>query len=72
MNQTNQTYYFSNNIDFYKDHIRQLEQQNAELLEVLKGEVIELANLAMMTDPEKTELYMTGVYSVIAKAEGKE
>ena len=35
-NSNTQTYYNSNNIEFYKGHIRQLEQQNAELLKALR------------------------------------
>ena len=43
-----------------------------DLLATCKTEVIELANLAAMVDPELAQRLMTAVYAAIEKAEGKE
>lgn len=50
--------------------IRRLKAINTELLAVCEHEVVELANLAAMVDPEQTAEYMSTVYAAIARARG--
>ena len=40
-----------------------------KLLEALKNEVMQLANMAAMVDPVTTQEYMTSIYAAIATAE---
>jgi len=68
--------YSSNSIEFYKDHIRQLEQQNAELLEALKDAqgtlesiIDEMGNVMDFDDLIATN---SNAEQAIAKAEGVE
>ena len=42
-----------------------------QMLETLKDEAIQLANMAAMVDPVETEELMTSVYAAIAAAEKK-
>lgn len=52
------------------DKIILLEKQNAILLDALKGDVIQLANLASMVDEPLTKELMTTVYAAIAQVKG--
>ena len=43
-----------------------------KLLETCRHDVVELANLASMVDPEQTREYMSTVYAAIAMTRGKD
>ena len=43
-----------------------------DLLDLCNTSVIELANIAKMVDPKQTDEYMEHVYTVIARAKGRQ